>query len=95
MSIDNYISTPLIVKTGIPQGLILGPILFSIYINEFVGLEPSNVHFYADDTIIYTMAPSLKVAMDSLQNAFNSFQTSLDNLKLTKCMIFHMLQIIT
>ncbi len=72
MSIENHVSAPLIVKTGVPQGSILGPILFSIYINELgKGVEPANVHFYADDTIIYTMAPSLKVAMDSLQNAFN------------------------
>ncbi len=70
-------------KTGVPQGSIVGPILFSIYINELgKGVEPANVHFYADDTIIYTMAQSLKVAMDCLQNVFNSFQTSLDNLKL-------------
>ncbi len=30
----------------------------------------------------YTMAPSLKVAIDSLQNDFNSFQTSLGNIQL-------------
>jgi len=75
----DYISTPL--RQVFPQGSILRPILFSIYINEFgIGLETVNVHFYADVTIIYTMASSLKVPMDSLQNAFNSFQTSLDSL---------------
>ncbi len=82
MSIDHYVSAPLMVETGVPQGSILGPILFSIHINELCkGVEPANAHFYADDTIIYTMAPSLKVALDSLQNTFNSFQTSLGNLK--------------
>lgn len=45
-------------------------ILFSIYINDLgVGLDPAKVHFYADDTIIYTVAPSLKVAMDSFTQA--------------------------
>ncbi len=29
------------------------------------------VHFYADDRFIYTMAPVIKVAMHSLENAFN------------------------
>jgi len=92
VSIDNYISDPLILKTGDPQGSILGPILFSIYIELCVGLETVKVHFYANDTIIYSIASSIKVAMESLQKAFNSFQISLDNLKLAmnnkKNMIF-------
>jgi len=98
VSIDNYISDPLILKTGDPQGSILGPILFSIYIELCVGLETVKVHFYANDTIIYSIASSIKVAMESLQKAFNSFQISLDNLKLAmnnkKKYDFYLLQII-
>lgn len=32
----------------------------------FVGLNLAKVHLYADDTDIYSLAPSLKVAMGSL-----------------------------
>ncbi len=65
--IDHYVSTPLIVKISVPQRSILGPILFSVYINELgKGVEKANLHFYAD-YIYYTMAPSLKVATDSIE----------------------------
>ncbi len=68
-------------KTGDPQGSMLGPILFSNYINELgKGVEPANVYFYADDTIIHY--GSIFKSGNGLQNDFNSFQTSLGSLKL-------------
>ena len=47
-------SSPETVQIGVPQGSILGPVLFTLYINDLPDyLEHCDVTLYTDDTVLF------------------------------------------
>ena len=55
--IGGVLSQPQQVVSGVPQGSILGPLLFSLYVTDLPNcLQAANVLMYADDTVIYYAA---------------------------------------
>ena len=57
VSIDGRLSSPTVIHCGVPQGFVLGPILFILYTQPFscvIGSHPVSHQLYADDTPIYS-----------------------------------------
>ena len=53
--VDGHLSTKADVKSGVPQGTILGPLLFLCFINYLpsVGHPDTQVRLFADDRLVY------------------------------------------
>ena len=65
--IGSHFSSWLKISLGVPQGSILGPLLFNIFINDLL-FTVNNISNFADDNTLYACGPSLSVVIDKLKH---------------------------
>lgn len=84
VKIKDASSSEEIVKCGVPQGTILGPILFILYINDLLKLLPEDkIVSFADDTVIITREKTWETAMKNAEISLKKVATWLHNNHLT------------
>jgi hypothetical protein len=77
-SVDSFSSRWAEIKSGMPQGSILGPLIFLLYINDItkVPIKGAKIFLYADDASIIVTNPKYndyKLAMNKTFHEVNKW----------------------
>ena len=95
VQVGEFKSESLTIDKGVPQGSIIGPLLFCLYINDIVDSVDEEVVLFADDAAFVITAPSLQHMYNKIRKLFSDLDRYLKinklvpNLSKSKLMFFN------
>lgn len=82
VQVGNFKSSEQLITKGVPQGSLLGPLLFCLYINDIVLAVDAEVVLFADDAAFFLSAPSLSQLYSQINKLFENLSRYLSSNKL-------------
>jgi len=73
VKINNSFSTARAIYSGIPQGSILSPLLFNLYLSGIPSLSSISIALYADDTALFSSHKNIISARNVLQTSVDKY----------------------
>ena len=83
VNINNTFSDLKTIKCGVPQGSILGPLLFSIYVNDLPKASNFDTRLFADDTALLLTDSNLTTLNKKVNSEFSKIENWLNANKLS------------
>jgi hypothetical protein len=74
VSVEGEFSTPREIQAGVPQGSVLAPTLYSLYINDTSRTPGIHLALFADDTYIYATDRKENYVFRKLQRGLNAME---------------------
>ena len=71
------------IETGIPQGSILGPLLFLVYINDLSEGLTTNARLFADDVSLFSVVDNINLSATNLNNDLSRINAWANQWKMT------------
>ena len=89
VKVHNFVSHPIPVTSGVPQGSHCGPILFTIFVNDLLDcIKYSRYLMFADDLKIFKIISNITDCIELQEDLDNIYQWSITNalhLNIEKC----------
>ena len=69
-------------KFGVPQGSVLGPLLFNIFIDDICNIGNCESVLFADDTVLFVTDPNFEACISKIKIVINNLSKWLNNNRL-------------